>query len=116
MDYSCPVSFQVKAAEVQGGRLCSVLEFIHCDSFYESIHTTKASARLGVGIDGNVRLYLLLLLSSVVSKAKPSRRQGGERGDERSEDEETSLPHHFASSSVFHDQFSSVIYFTFLCQ
>lgn len=115
MDSNCSLSFQVKAAEVQGGWVCSVLEHLPSDSFYEGIHTTKIKGRLGVGFAGTVHLYVLLLLSSAFSKAKPSRRQGGERGDEWSEDEETSLQHHFSSPSVFLGQFSASICFVLPC-
>lgn len=108
-------AFQVKAAEVQGGWLCSVLEQLSSDSFYEGNHTTKASGRLGV-TGYTEHLYLLLLLSSVFSEAKPSRRQGVESGDERSEDEERSLQHYFGSSSVFLGQFSAIISFVLHCQ
>lgn len=116
MDYNCSVSFQVKAAEVQGDWVCSVLDHLPSDSFYKGIHTTKINGRLGVGFAGSVHFYLLLLLSSVFSKAKPSRRQGAQRGIERSEDEETSLQHHFGPPSVFLGQFSAIICYVLLYQ
>lgn len=103
------MSFQVEAAEVRGGWVGCVLEFLLSDSFYEDIHTAGCIGQPGVGFSDTVHLYLLLLRRSVFSKAKPSGWQGGESGDERSEDEETSLQHHFGSPSVFHGQFSAII-------
>lgn len=116
MAYNCFVSFQVKAAEVPGGLVGCLLECLPFDSFYMGIRTTKTREQLGMGFSDNVRLCLLLLLRSVFSKAKPSRRQGEESGDKRSEDETTSLQHHFGSPSVFLGQLFSIISCTLLCR
>lgn len=114
--YSCSVSLQVKAAEEQGGQLRPVLEHLPPDPFHKDIHTTEARGWLGVGFPDALLVFLLLLVGSVFSTAKPCGRQGQERGDERSEDEETSLQHHFGSSFVFLCQFSADICFILLRQ
>lgn len=61
-----------------------------------------------------VHVFVLLLLSSVFSKAAPSRRREAGEDDKWRQDEDKSLQHHFGSPAVFFGQLCTNIIFSLL--
>lgn len=93
--------------------MCSVLVSLLFVCFFK-YGSTRTKHWIDLVCSYTVHIFVLLLLSSVFSKAAPSRRQEAGGEDKWRQDEDKSLQYHFGSPAVFSGQLFTNIIFSLL--